>query len=85
MPLEVVHAGERNPQDVAQRLGHGDAHQERTHQSRSARNRHTVQIRQRHPRLLQRQIHHHVDVLHMVARRQLGHDAAVFLMHLRLR
>ena len=84
MPLQVVHAQHRPLQRGAQRAGHARAHQQRAGQARAARVGHHIHVAQRSPGLGQHLLGQRQHAADMVAARQLGHHAAIGLVHLDL-
>ena len=82
---DVVDGDEGHPQAVGHRLGEGHPHQQRPDEAGGIGHRHRVDVLFRHaclPQGLVRQAH---DSLHMFARGDLGHDAAVDGVHVRRR
>jgi hypothetical protein len=83
VPLQVIHRRERQPPRGGEGLGGGEPHQQRPHQPGSARDGHQADVIERDPGLLQRARDHEVDELQMLARGDLGNDAAKTIVHLR--
>jgi hypothetical protein len=84
MPLQVVHAQHRLVQRRAQGTGHARAHQQRPGQARAAGVGHHIHLARAAARLGStwvRQRQHAPDV---VAAGQLGHHAAIGLVHVDL-
>lgn len=79
--LQVVHFDERNVESLCKTLGEGRADKEGTHQARSARERHGIELIGGDVRLLE--CHHHGwhDVLLVSAGCQFRHHAAVEFVH----
>jgi hypothetical protein len=77
VPFKVVDGDQRQPLREGQRLGIGDAHQQRAGQSRTGGHSNRIQIGQSNSRLGQRRPHHRHDGPQMLAAGQLRHDAAV--------
>jgi hypothetical protein len=68
MALEVVDRGERQLPRGGQRLGGGEAHQQRPNQAGTPRGGHQVEIPERRAGLLQGLSHHEVDEIQVLAR-----------------
>lgn len=78
---DMVDAQKRHPQRKGERLGKGQPHEKRTHQSRSVGDRDRVHFAERYARVFHRAAHDFVDRLGMRAGGDLGHDAAVFRLY----
>ena len=74
--VQVVDGRERQPAGGGERLGGGDADEQRADQAGALGHGDRLDVVQRRARLLQRVVDDHVDQLEVVARGVLGHDAA---------
>jgi len=81
MPRQVMHADERDAQAVRERLAEREADEQRSDESRPRRHRDPGELLGRDPRDVERALDHLVHRAHVVARRELGHDAAVRPVH----
>ena len=83
--LDVVDRDQRLVCRIGQRLGRAHADEQRAHQARAIGHSNRIDVRQGHVRLLQAFIHHRIDALHVLARGNLRHHAAVHRMQRNLR
>ena len=81
MPLQVVHVDHRDAQCTGKALGKVHANKQRAHQSGTTREGHSRQLLLLHPSLLQCLVDHRHHILLVGTRCQLGHHAAVGLVH----
>ncbi len=77
VPLDVVDADERLSAGVRERLRVADADEQRADEPRSARDGDSVDLVDRDARLVERLVDDRADLLEVLARRDLGHDAPV--------
>ena len=77
VPFEMIDGDQRQPLRKGQSLGVGDAHQQRSGQSRAAGHGDGVQIVKRDIGLGQRRAHHRDNGAQMLAAGQLRHHAAI--------
>jgi hypothetical protein len=73
----VVDRGERLAERPRERPGERDPHEERADQAGSRGDGDSVDLLERRSRIVERRLQDRLDVLQMVARRELGNDAAV--------
>jgi len=82
---EVVDADERLARPPRETLRGLHADEQRAHQARPVRDGDGVHVCEPHPRAVQGAAHDRTDVAQVVARRKLGHDAAVGCVDAHLR
>ena len=85
MPGQVLHRDQRQVERYGQRLGEGDAHQQRADEAGSLRHRDGVDVGPVRAGIPERAFHHAADVAHVLPGRELGHHAAPFAVDFRLR
>ena len=85
MPLDVVDAHQGKTRRRRQGLPDLDADKQRPHQPGAACDRDALELTHLASRLRQRFVEDRKHALQVIARRQLGHDAAPLLVHLVLR
>ncbi len=85
MALEVMHADDRLRERETECIGDRRADQQRPREARSLRVRDPVEVAQRNAALGKHALRERNDALNVIARRELGHHAAVRLMHRHLR
>ena len=83
--VEMVDGGEREPPRPRKCLGDREPDEQRTYKAGSLRHRHRFDVVQLCPRLLERGSNDRRDELQMTARGDLGHDASVPRVQIRLR
>ena len=85
VPVEVVDRDERQPPRPRERLRGGEPDEQRADQPRPLRHGDAVDVVERRARLGERLADHRRDELEVAPRRDLGHDAAVPRVEVRLR
>ena len=82
---EVVHGHERHAERQRDRLGRGDADEQRADEPGALRDRHGAEVAPRRARFVERALEHAADVANVLTRRELRHDAAPLAMDRDLR
>ena len=85
VPREMMHGHERQAERQRDRLGRGDADEQRPDEAGPLRDRDRAEVLPRRARFVERALEHAADVANVLPRRQLRHDAAPFAMDRDLR